>query len=302
MDRLGRFLLVTLLLVSSSAWGRNIYSPLAAEDDHGVPTDVFEVSSAYIFESDLNHGGSFGEQYEAENRIEYGHRFLINGPWYFHLGFAYDRFDFGNTTAPVPVHLQSAAMVVGVEYMRGADSGAFLQFRPGFYTEEHLGISSFDCPILAGRFWELQPNRLFLLTGVYSAFLKGGYPVLPFVGVVWKPTDQLRFMLVPPNPQIVYSVNKQLDVFIGGELGGGSFRTDHHDEYTGPHVAKLSGTQVDFADYRVGGGLTYSLNKNFLLTGEAGCSIQRAFLYHRAGENYRTDPSPYLQVALRASF
>ena len=97
-------------------------------------------------------------------------------------------------------------------------------------------------------------------------------------------------------------MNKQLEVFLGGELGGGSFRTDHHDEYVGPHIAKLSGTQVDYADYKAGGGFTYNLCNAVSVDGSAGYSIQRSFNYHRAGEYYRTDPAPYLQIALKAKF
>ena len=241
-------------------------------------------------------------RYEAENGFEYAHRILLNGPWYLHLGLTYDRFDFGNTSAPVPVHLQRGAVVIGVEYMKGADTGAFLQIRPGFYTEEHIGLSSFDCPILVGRFWTLQEDKLYFLTGVYTSFLKGGYPVLPLVGLVYHATDSLEFRLVPPDPRIIYTVNKQLDVFIGGEIAGGAFRTDHHDNFVGPHIAKLSGTQVDFSDYRVGGGFIFDLTNSVSITGDAGCSIERQFAFHRAGENYRTDPSPYVQIALKASF
>src|SRR4051812_27217112 len=252
MLRLHCFILTALAASISIAFAGSEPTVTTTTTDEYVPLDVFEAASTYAFASDLNHGGSFGSQYAAENRFEYTHRFLISGPWYLHTGLAYDRFDFGNTDAPVPVHLQSGAAVVGIEYMKGSDPGAFLQFRPGFYTEEHIGVSSFDCPILAGRFWTLQPDKLYVLTGVYTGFLKGGYPVFPIAGIVYHATDQLYFRLVPPDPKIIWSVNKQLDVFVGGELAGGSFRTDHHDDYVGRHVAKLSGTQVDFADYRVG--------------------------------------------------
>jgi hypothetical protein len=273
-----------------------------ATAEEKVPIEIFTAASTYVFESDLNHGGSFGSQYELQDRFEYGHRFLVSGNWYLHLGLAYNRFDFGNTDAPVPVHLQSGAGVIGIEYMKGADTGAFLQFRPGFYTEEHIGISSFDCPILLGRFWVLQPDKLYLLTGAYAAFLRGGFPVLPLLGVIWKPNEKLKLMGVLPDPRLIYLVNRQFEVYVGGELAGGSFRTDHHDNFVGPHVAKLSGTQVDYADYRAGGGFTYHLTDAISIDGSGGCAIQRDFKFHRAGENYRTDPAPYLQVALKANF
>jgi hypothetical protein len=296
-------LAVSVLSASSAFAGAEGEMITQTKTEEKVPTDIFTADTTYVFESDLNHGGSFGSQYELQDRFEYGHRFLVGGSWYLHLGLAYNRFDFGNTTAPVPVHLQSGAGVIGIEYMQGTDLGAFLQVRPGFYTEEHLGLSSFDCPILIGRFWVLQPDKLYVLTGAYAAFLRGGFPVLPLVGVVWKPNDRIKLMGVLPDPRLIYMVNKQLEVFVGGEFSGGSFRTDHHDSFDNiPHVDKLSGTQVDYADYRAGAGFTYNLSDAISIDGSGGCSIQRSFNFHRAGEYYRTDPAPYLQFAFKAAF
>ena len=59
---------------------------------------------------------------------------------------------------------------------------------------------------------------------------------------------------------------------------------------------------MDFADYRAGIGLTYAVSDRFSVDLGAGYSIQRHFAFHRAGENYRTDPSPYLRLELKASF
>ena len=90
-----------------------------------VPLDVFKFESAYVFGSDLNHGGSFGKQDEIQNNFEYGHRIQLTGNYYLRLGIAYERYDFGSTSAPVPNHLQAIAGVIGVEYMHGSDVGAF---------------------------------------------------------------------------------------------------------------------------------------------------------------------------------
>jgi hypothetical protein len=273
------------------------------KDMKKVPLDVFDTENTYVFGSDLNHGGSFGKQDEVQNHFYYAHRFGITGNWYARTGVAYDRFDFGNTSAPVPVHLQSGAAVISIDYMHGDDIGAMLEVRPGFYTEEHIGLSSFDCPITLIRFWVLKPNTFYLLTGVNYSFLRGGTGVAPVAGFVWVPCKKFRVMAVPTEPRAIYCVNKQLDVYLGAEIEGGSFRTDHHDEFRGiPHVAKLSGTQVDFEDYRVGGGLVWSPTNHIDFDLGAGCSIERAFLFHRAGENYRTDPSPYVRLEFKARF
>ena len=268
-----------------------------------VPIDNFDLESGYVFESDLNHGGSHGKQDEVQNSISYSHRWQITGNWYFRGGLSYERFDFGNTDAPVPVHLQSGAAVLSIDYMHGDDIGAMLEVRPGFYTEEHIGLNSFDCPITLMRFWVVRPQEFYILTGLNYSFLRGGIGLAPVLGVVWVPTKQLRLMAVPTSPRLVYSLGKTVDVYVGGAFTGGSYRTDHHDEYRGiPHVEKLSGTQIDFSDYRAGGGIVWSPTDHIDVDLSAGCSIQRAFLYHRAGENFRTDPSPYLHLEVKASF
>jgi hypothetical protein len=59
---------------------------------------------------------------------------------------------------------------------------------------------------------------------------------------------------------------------------------------------------VDFADYRVGVGLTYNFSQQMTLDLGAGYSIEREFHFARAGETYRTDPSPYVRIQLRAAF
>ncbi|MEO7724472.1 MAG: hypothetical protein ABIU29_07260 [Chthoniobacterales bacterium] len=264
-----------------------------------TPLDIFKLEQGYVFQSDLNHGGSFGQQDEIQSELEYGHRFLINGNFYAHVGFAYDRYDFGSTGAPVPNHLQAMAGIFGIDYMHGKDVGAFFQVRPGFYFQNDIGISSFDAPITLGRIFVVQENKFYIFVGAYASFLRSGFPVLPLAGVVYIPSDKLRIMAVLPEPKIIYSASKRLDLWAGGELVGGSFRTDRNDNI---RPGKLNGAQVDFSDYRAGLGLTYGVSDNVSFDLGAGISFQRQFDFGRAGETYRTDPSPYVRMQMSASF
>lgn len=271
----------------------------AAPTLEAVPLDILKIESGYVFESNLNHGGSLGKQDELQNEFEYGHRFHLQGNFYVHVGLAYDRYDFGSTAAPVPNHLQDFAGVFGIDYMHGKDVGAFLQVRPGFYAQSDFGISSFDIPVTAGRIFIIQPDHLYIFGGVYASFLRSGFPVLPLVGVIWIPNNNFRFMGVLPDPRIIYSPNRNLDLYVGGSLVGGSFRTDRNDNI---RPTKLNGAQVNFSDYRVGVGMAYALSPQCTFDVSAGCSIQRQFKFGRAGETYRTDPSPYVKVAFKAAF
>jgi hypothetical protein len=269
-----------------------------------VPTDVFEIETSYVFESDLNHGGSFGKQDAVQNSIEWGHRIQLAGNLYLRTGFAYSRFDFGHTSAlPIPDHLQSAALLLGVDYMHGKNIGAFFQIKPGFYFENDAGRDSFDMPITAGRIFVLRDDQLYMFVGANASFLRGGFPVIPIAGLIWSPNEQWHVMAMLPEPRIVYSPNKQWDIWAGGEIVGSSFKLDQHSEFANvPHVAKLSGAQVDYQEYRVGVGVIYSPMDNISFDLGAGMDLERAFKFHRAGENYRTDPAPYLRLKMTAKF
>ena len=294
-------LLVALCTVARLSAGpeERYVATTTATDSKKVSLDLFSLESGYVFESDLNHGGSFGKQDSLQTEFDYAHRFLLTGHLYLRLGVSYDRYDFGHTAAPVPVHLQSAAAVIGIDYMHNDDVGAFLWLKPGFYTEEHVGISSFDMPITVGRIFPLQDDTLYLLVGAQSSFLRGGYPVFPFAGIIWIPCNKWRLMFVPPEPRLIYSPTKNLDVWIGGEIAGGSFRTDRD---SGIRPTKLNGAQVDYEDYRAGVGLKYSPNNAVTVDLGGGYSIERGFKFHRAGENFRTDPAPYLKLEFKAKF
>jgi hypothetical protein len=276
-------------------------SPVATTEktEEAVPGDFFQFNSGYVFESDLNHGGSFGKQSELQNEFEYGHRLHLTGNIFLHLGLSYDRYDFGSTAAPVPNHLQSMAGVIGIDVMHGTDVGAFIQVRPGFYTESDVGTSSFDVPITLGRIFVVQDKKFYVFGGAYASFLRGGSPVLPLAGIIWIPSDNVRLLGLLPTPRLIYSATKKLDLWVGGELVGGSFRTDRNDNI---QPAKLNGTTVNFSDYRAAVGFVYTMSDAFKIDLDAGCSVQRQFDFARAGETYRTDPSPYIRLQLSAQF
>jgi hypothetical protein len=82
-------------------------------------------------------------------------------------------------------------------------------------------------------------------------------------------------------------------------LTGGSFRTNRDDTIV-PH--KLSGAQVDYSDYRVGGGFIYSPCAAITIDLGGGYSLQRKFDFYRADMTYKTDGAPYLRLEFKAKF
>jgi hypothetical protein len=265
-----------------------------------TPLDYFKLEGGYVFESELEDDDfNYGEQDAFELEAEYTHRFHLSGRWYLRAGVSYNRFTFGDSFAPVPEHLQSIAAVLSIDYMVGADRGAFLEIRPGFYGEDNFDSDSFDVPITLARAWVLKRDKIFLLTGVNVAFLRGQMPIIPIVGLVWHLSDQWLLYAVPPEPRLVFMPNKHLDLWIGGQLTGGSFRTDHDSNIFPP---RLSGAQVDYTDYRAGGGFVWHVTDAVHLDVGGGYSIQRRFNYERADIDFESGAAPYLRASLKAEF
>ena len=262
--------------------------------------DIIRLDSSYVFASELdNDFGPSTDQDVLQNIFEYSHRFRLAGRIYLRTGVGYERFDFGETAAPVPEHLHSISAFVGLEYMVGNDIGAFLYLRPGFYTEDDIGMSSFDMPVTLGRVFVLQPDRLYVLVGATGAGLRGEFPVLPIAGLIWKPTDRWNFFLVPPEPRISYSISDKLDVFVNGQLVGGAFRTDRDDDI---QPSRLSNAQVDYTEYRAGLGMEIRCSSAVAISLNGGYAFQRRFNFERAGYEFESDGAPFVRAALKAEF
>ena len=295
-------LLAAVLLVASCGGlraGEPSLQTVTETKSEAVSLDLFELESSYVFESDLHRKVSFGNQYAIQNSFGYAHRFFLAGHLYLHLGIAYDRFDFGRTGAPVPDHLQSVAAVIGVDYMHHNDVGAFIQVKPGFYTQDDFGSASFDAPITLGRIFVLQQDRLYFFVGANASFLRGRYPVLPLAGLIWEPNDKWKVLAILPEPRVIYSPNDKIDFWAGGEFKGGSFRTDRNSAIV---PARLNGAEVDYSEYRAGGGFIYSPCNNVSIDLGGGYAIRREFDFHRAGIRYKADSAPYLRLEFKAKF
>jgi hypothetical protein len=189
--------------------------------------------------------------------------------------------------------------VIGIDYMHNNDVGAFLQIKPGFYGEDDFNSSSFDAPITLGRIFVLEQDKLYLFVGANAAFLRGRFPVVPILGLVWMPNAKWKVLGVLPEPRVIYSPNDKWDFWAGGELGGGSFRTNKDNTIT---PSKLSSAQVDYSDYRVGAGVIYSPCDAISIDLGGGYAIQRRFDFYRADMTYKTDAAPYLRLEFKAKF
>ena len=300
------FLIIGCDALAQDASTKQMTTTRSAATDEYTPRDIFNVYGSYVFGSDLEFDAdddddnfNFGEQDVIQSGINYSHRFQLGGRIYLRAGVGYQRFDFGTTAAPVPLHLQSASALIALEYMVGRDVGAFFQVEPGFYTENDFDRHSFDYPITLGRVFVLQPEKMFLFVGANAAFLRGEYPVLPLVGLRWRPNTTWTLDLILPQPRIIYSPNERFDLWLGGQLVGGSFRTDDDDNI---FPRRLDHAQVDYSEYRGAVGFTWRASQDIALEVGGGYAFERRLNFERAGFEFDTEPAPFVRVSFRAQF
>ena len=132
-------------------------------------------------------------------------------------------------------------------------------------------------------------DKVHLVLG-FEADVYQEIPVFPVAGFNWEITDKVNLRAVFPEPRLSYNPNKNLEIFITGEVSGGSYRN-------GPTVdPRTNNAILEFTEDRAGTGISYNLKKGVSFEGSAGWSIQRRFNYFRAGPDFASKGSLYLKL------
>jgi hypothetical protein len=287
--------------------------------DQMTPLDLLNVEASYVGGSTFtikrfNGAGagtqaSYGDPSESEEEIEYGHRFHLFDKLYLRAGVDYQRFDFSQHSAPIPDSLQNLSAEFQLEYVVQGEPAVFLRTRPGvFYSDVHqVHFASIDVPtdaggIIPGTLLYSGLKKVYILVGAHFSLLSK-YPVLPIGGVVWLINDHLRLEAIPPEPRLIYTVSKQLDLFVGGEFLGESYKTAPNPNAR-PQDQRFNAGIIDFSEYRAGAGLTYSPIKQIDIDLTGGWDLERDFDYYRGDNprNFEQRGAPYAKIRVEAEF
>jgi hypothetical protein len=270
--------------------------PPPAEDENSH--NLFYYETTYTFDSDfkeskLGHGDSL------YNDFSYDHRFLITGKWYFRAGFEYERYDFDGTDNGLPDHLQAAMAHVALEYVVKDHAGAGIEIDPGFYFQDNINGDAFDFPGKVYVTFPLKKDTIFATVGFGWGMFQDPV-VAPGGGITWLFSDKLRLQAVFPRPALVYQPNDDWDIRAVGELNFIGARTD--DVVTTERKLQVHNAVLQYSEYRAGLQVGYSGFKPFKIIAGAGCTFRRNFDFFRVEQSKKTDPAPYVRIAIEAKF
>src|SRR5258707_7648845 len=272
-------------------------SPTPADENH---RDLFDYELDYTGTSSFfDDHGKFGNGSSLYNDFSYAHRFLITGKWYFRAGVEYERFDFDGTNNGLPDHLQTVHALLALEYVVHDHAGAGIEIEPGPYFQNNVTSDSIDVPWKVWVTFPLKKDKIFAVIGaggsIYSSPIVG-----PGGGLIWLFTDHLRLEGVFPKPALVYNPNYDWEFRLAGNLFYESYRTD--DVITPARKLQVHDPVVQYSEIRVGAQATYSHFKPFDITLDVGATIRRDFDFFRAEAEVKTDPAPYVRLAIETKF
>jgi hypothetical protein len=269
-------------------------------DENKNSTELFAYETLYTGKSDFkDYRGIFGDGDSLYNDFSYAHRFHITGNWYFRAGVEYERFDFGGTDNGLPDHLQTIHALLAYEYIVHDHAGAGIEIDPGPYFQNDVTGDSIDVPWKVWVTFPLKKDKIFAVIGAGGSIYSNPIAA-PGGGLIWLFTDHLRLEGVFPKPALVYNPNDDWEFRLAGNLFYESYRTD--DVITPARKLQVHNAIVQYSEDRAGIQATYSHFKPLDITLDVGGTFRRDFDFFRAEARVKTDPAPYVRLAVEAKF
>jgi len=176
-----------------------------------------------------------------------------------------------NTDDAVPVSLPT--QLAGVTF--GAETTVpcfkldktYLRFgiMPSFYSDNwNFKANSFNLSSVAMIIY--QPNKMLTLIAGFASLPGFEDPILPIVGLIYKPNDKLTFNLIPDRPNISYCLTDRFTVFVEGNTSGGEYKVTKDG---------LKAT-LSYNELHAGAGMKFKVNKYI----DASLSAGRLFNHY----------------------
>jgi hypothetical protein len=293
--------------------------PSPSSDENKNSTELFAYETIYTASSDFKeYRGTFGDGDSLYNDFSYAHRFLISGNWYLRMGVEYERFDFGGDNGSnrllipgcpscgiigsnngLPDHLQTIHALLAYEYIVHDHAGAGIELDPGAYFQNDISGDAIDVPWKVWVTFPLKKDKIFGVIGAGGGIYQNPIAA-PGGGLIWLFTDHLRLEGVFPKPALVYNPNDDWEFRIAGNLFYESYRTD--DVITPARKLRVHDPIVQYSEDRVGFQATYSHIKPLDITLDVGATLRRDFDFYRAEASVKSDPAPYVRLAVEAKF
>lgn len=206
----------------------------------------------------------------------------------------------------------------GMTDLRGSTLGEFYDFSIGLswikpVSQQWMWLFAFkpgiatDFENTSSDMWRFRGNALAIYSvspmtqWIFGAVAtgRGDLPILPAVGLIWWPHDQLKVDLTFPRPRITWPIatdgGREHWMYIGGELGGGTWAVGlpggFEDELTYRTYRLAMGIEFLPAGARRPGGQPVTSDTAYV---EVGLSFSREIELDQFGGSFEPDSVFYM--------
>jgi hypothetical protein len=231
----------------------------------------------------------------VDSSTEYSYELKAFGklPVEFGVGIGYIGIN-NSTAVKLPSSLTTVGFGVGVTlpFFKLEKTYLRLDVRPSFYADKwHIRSSAFRLPLRLFSIYQ-PSDKLTCILGV-AGFPEFEDEVAPIVGFIYKPNDKLAFNMIPPTPNINYSLNEKIDLFT--EFGA----SDEEFEVTKDDIKN---TVLIYREQHLGAGVRYKLNKFITTSVSVGGMFNRYFRYRDSLGKVDVKDGLYTEFRVEASF
>ena len=255
----------------------------------------------YVGPGDVHYSGVNDQESAAQSvSLNATAELPINDRWFVPLGLGSDNLFMESVEgAPIPDQVHTLRLNTGLGYRFNDDWTISGSLGPVLYRFEDIASNDIGVGGMVRASYRASPD---LNVSFGLAFNPDSdIPVFPAAGVRWIVRTNLTLNLMVPKPGVIYRATPKLNLFVGGSIGGATFRSS---DTLGTQIGqpRFNHELASYWDVRATVGADYQLTRLFAASLECGYSIWRALDYKDLDETVRFGPAPCVQAGLRCRF
>ena len=249
-------------------------SRLNAETKDEAENKVSQAVDSYVRYMPARHEyGASGKVGIIESGAEYSYEFKAFDKLPVKLSIDNNYIGIENTqdSIELPAHLVkvSTDIETTVPFFKFNNTYLRMGISPSFYGDDwDFNTSAFRIP---NRYFLIyQPNERWTFLYGVAYYPDFEYNILPIVGFIYKPNDKLAFNITPKRPNITYSLNDRIALFVEGGTTFGQFIVTRDN---------LKNIALQYRETHLGSGIKFKLNQYIQASISAGGEFNRYLEY-----------------------
>ncbi len=239
--------------------------------------------------------GTSGDIKILESEAEYSHtlEFLKKLPVKFSIGSKFISIDKTIVTT-LPAHLTGVSFdaEVTLPFLNINKMYLGIGVTPSFYGDK-WEFASTDFRIPSRCFAIYQPNEKWTWVGGVVILPRYEDQVLPILGVIFKPDDRLNFNIISNGPEVSYSFNNRITLFLKGDFSGDEFLVNRDNS---------KNVVLRYAQTSIGGGIKLKINKFIRCSFSLGDAFNSTLRYRDNNDKVGIKNGLYNEFRMEASF